>query len=50
MIWVFTVATAKERPQRLPVNASDMGRDNRGGFFCTAVPLISGSKMLDFFL
>lgn len=49
MIWVFTVMTAKERPQRLPVNISDTGRDNRG-VFCTAVPLISGSKMLDFFL
>lgn len=49
MIWVFTVVTAKERRQCLPVNISDMGRDNRG-IFCTAVPLISGSKMLDFFL
>lgn len=49
MIWIFTMMTAKERPQCLPVNISDMGRDNRG-VFCAVVPLISGSKMLDFFL
>lgn len=50
MIWVFTMVTAKDRTLCQPVNISDMGKDNRGGFFCTAVPLISGSKMLDYFL